>query len=99
MSELREKLDALQGTRLLAQQTALLEATECVCKIMEEDGISSNTLALRLGVSRHWVEGKLDDSLCLSIEDLSDMLYELGYTLKVSAIVAQQPKKGSHDPT
>jgi transcriptional regulator with XRE-family HTH domain len=85
-----------EGMRLYQQERAIVEATELICEIMEEDGISKSQLAEQLGKSRSYVTQLLDGRTNMTIRTMSDVFCVLNRSLhfqdgRLSATVAQAP--------
>lgn len=79
---LTEKLtrDA-DGMRLYQQERAILEVTETLCQLMEEDGVSRSELAQRLGKSKGYISQLLDGRTNMTIRTISDAFVALGRAL------------------
>lgn len=73
--------DSGTALRLLAEETAVLEASEMVSDCLDERGIKRADLAARLGISRSEVTQRLNGKRNLSVKTLSGMLHEMGYRL------------------
>lgn len=73
--------------RLLAQEAAILEVTELICQLMEEQSVSRAELARRLGKSRAYVTQMLDGSTNLTIRTIADVLFALGAEACFSSMV------------
>ncbi len=82
---LRERLiKTPEGYRLYQQERAILEATELICKIMDDAGVSRSQLAERLGKSKGYVTQLLDGHANMTIRTLSDVFTALSRTLHLS---------------
>jgi len=71
-----------ESLRLVAEETALLEASELVAECLEERQVTRSALADRLGVSRSEVTQRLNGKRNLTVRTLGAMLHELGYRLR-----------------
>lgn len=71
-----------ESVRLLAEETALLEASELVEECLEDRKITRAALADRLGVSRSEVTQRLNGKRNLTVKTFGAMLHELGYRLR-----------------
>ena len=71
-----------ESLRLLAEETALLEASELVEACLEDRKITRAALANRLGVSRSEVTQRLNGKRNLTVKTLGAMLHELGFRLR-----------------
>jgi antitoxin component HigA of HigAB toxin-antitoxin module len=69
--------------RLVEQEIAIMDVTELICGIMEDQGVSRSELAERLGTSKSNVTQTLDGTRNMTIRKISDILFELGHSLKV----------------
>src|SRR3974377_1125834 len=75
MKTLIEKLTATpEGMRLYQQERAIQEATDLICEIMEEDGVSRAELARRLGKTKGYITQLLDGRTNMTVRTLSDVL-------------------------
>ena len=66
------------GARLYQQEKVILDVTELVCDIMEEEGVSRTELAQRLKTSKPHVSQLLNGSANITLRTLSDIFYALG---------------------
>ncbi len=73
------------GNRLYQQEKAVLDATELICKLMDEQRVSRLELAKRLITVPGYIDRILDGRIELTIPIFSDILVALGYTLHFSA--------------
>lgn len=78
----RETPDSL---RYLAEERALIEATELIADRLEERGMKRSALADRLGIGRSEITQRLNGKRNLSIKTLAAMLHELGYRIRIDA--------------
>ncbi|MBM0128052.1 helix-turn-helix domain-containing protein [Pimelobacter simplex] len=74
-----------ESVRLLAEESALLEATELVAECLTHREVSRSELAKRLGVGRSEVTQRLSGKRNLSVKSLGAMLHELGYRVRFEA--------------
>ena len=70
-----------EGRRLLQQEDAILEVTELICEIMEEDNVSRSQLAHRLGKTKGYITQLLDGSANMTIRTIADVFGALGRTI------------------
>lgn len=84
-----------ESVRLVAEETALLEASELVTACLDEREVSRSTLAERLGVSRSEVTQRLNGKRNLTVRTLGAMLHELGYRLRLETedLAVQRPQR------
>lgn len=74
-----------QGRRLLQRERTILEITELICSVMDDEGITRSTLAERLGTSKANVTQMLDGQRNLTVQTISDVLFCMDHALKASA--------------
>ncbi|MFQ3550390.1 MAG: helix-turn-helix transcriptional regulator [Armatimonadota bacterium] len=67
-------------------EEVLLDITETICEIMQDDNISRAELARRLGKSRAWITKALNGERNLTIKTVVDILWELDYKVKFEAV-------------
>jgi len=70
--------------RLLAQEELILEVTEVLCGLLEEEKLSRKELADRLGKTKGFVSQLLNGGRNLTLRTVADILHVLGY--KVSLV-------------
>lgn len=76
---LTEKLTATtEGMRLYQQERAILEVTELLCRLMDEQRITRSQLAKRLGISKGYVTQLLDGRSNMTLRTVSDVFFSLG---------------------
>jgi transcriptional regulator with XRE-family HTH domain len=73
--------------KLLAQEELILEVTETICDILENEKISRKELADRLGKSKGFISQLLNGGRNLTLRTVADILHVLGYK------VSLQPQK------
>lgn len=73
--------ESATAQRFLAEESAVLEATEMVSDYLDERGITRAQLAERLGVSRSEITQRLNGKRNLTVKTLGAMLHEMGYRL------------------
>lgn len=74
-----------ESLRFLAEERALIEATELVAERMEARGLTRSALANRLGIGRSEITQRLNGKRNLSVKTLASMLHELGYRIRIDA--------------
>ena len=78
MSTLTEKLTKTdEGMRLYQQERAILEVTELLCQVMEEDDVSRAELARRLAKTKGYITQLLDGRANMTIRTISDVFTAL----------------------
>lgn len=85
-----------QSLRFLAEERAVLEATELVAECLERRDVTRTALAERLGIGRSEVTQRLSGKRNLTIKTLGAMLHELGYRLRLDVEDVATERK-SHD--
>jgi len=70
-----------EGKRGLNQERAILELTELICEIMEEENVTRADLARRLGRSKGFVTQLLDGRANMTIRTIADIFTALGRTI------------------
>lgn len=94
-----------EGKKLFHRERAIFEATELLCQIMEESGVTRAVLAERLGKTRGYVSQLLDGQSNMTIRTLSDAMFALRRTLHfqdgalnqstaISRVTARSPQCG-----
>jgi antitoxin component HigA of HigAB toxin-antitoxin module len=83
---LTERLTATaEGMRLYQQERAILETTELLCQLMEQQGVTRAELAKRLGKSKGYITQLLDGRTNMTLRTISDVLTALDRALHVQA--------------
>lgn len=72
----------LEGRLIWQREYTKLEATELICGVMKEKGVTRGELAVLLGVTRGRVSQILDGGANMTLGTLSDCLTALGVRLK-----------------
>ena len=75
---LTEKLtESQEGMRLYQQERAILEVTELICQLMDEQNVSRSELARCLGTTKSYVTQFLDGRRNMTIRTISDVFTAL----------------------
>jgi transcriptional regulator with XRE-family HTH domain len=74
-----DAMDDPEFRKLLAQEELILEVTESICKLLEEEKVSRKELADRLGKSKGFVSQLLNGGRNLTLRTVADILHVLGY--------------------
>ena len=82
------------GFRSYQQEKTILDATELICGIMEEHGVSRTELAHRIGKSKAYVSQLLDGKTNMTLRTLADILVALGRGVLISDISLQRGGNG-----
>jgi transcriptional regulator with XRE-family HTH domain len=67
--------------RLFRQEQTILDITELICRIMNEDGISQSQLAERLGKSQKYVSRLLNGDCDVTMRIISDVFFACSRTV------------------
>jgi transcriptional regulator with XRE-family HTH domain len=78
--------------RLLAQEEFILEVTEVLCGLVEQEKISRKKLAERLGKSKGFVSQLLNGGRNLTLRTVADILHVLGYKVALKPY-KEEPKR------
>lgn len=70
--------------KLLAQEELILEVTETICDILEDENISRKELADRLGKSKGFVSQLLNGGRNLTLRTIADNFHVLGYKVTLT---------------
>lgn len=70
--------------KLLAQEELILEVTETICDILENEKISRKELADRLGKSKGFVSQLLNGGRNLTLRTVADNFHVLGYKVTLT---------------
>jgi len=70
--------------KLLAQEELILEVTETICELLEEEKISRKELADRLGKSKGFISQLLNGGRNLTLRTVADILHVLGYKVSLN---------------
>ncbi len=93
-------MDDPEFRRLLAQEDLILEVTETLCELLENEKVSRKELADRLGKSKGFVSQVLNGGRNLTLRTVADILHVLGYKVSLTpykeARPKQEPKNKSH---
>jgi transcriptional regulator with XRE-family HTH domain len=86
--------------KLLAEEELILEVTETICDILENEKISRKELADRLGKSKGFVSQLLNGGRNLTLRTVADILHVLGYKVTLTPYKEGEPRQertiGSH---
>lgn len=79
-----------EGMRLFLQERAIMEVTELISHLMEEQGMTKTDLARQLDTSKANITQMLDGQRNMTIRTISDVLFCLGSALQVSGTTIPQ---------
>lgn len=80
-TELDKLTRTKQGMRLYQQERAILDVTELICQLMDEEHVTRSVLAGRLGRSKGYVTQLLDGRANMTVRTISDVFVALGRAL------------------
>jgi transcriptional regulator with XRE-family HTH domain len=72
--------------RLVNQESLILEATELICELMQQQGISRKDLADRIGRTRGFISQVLNGSQNMTLRTLADLAYALDHRIQLTAV-------------
>ena len=81
--ELFEQSSA-RNRRLLREEELILEVTEAVSAVMQEEGISKSQLAKRLGKTKGFISQLLSGGRNLTLRTLARLVDALGYRVTIT---------------
>lgn len=82
--------------KLLAQEELILEVTETICDILENEKISRKELADRLGKSKGFVSQLLNGGRNLTLRTVADNFHVLGYKVSLTPHKVEVKRKESN---
>lgn len=85
--------------KLLAQEELILEVTETICDILENENISRKGLAERLGKSKGFISQLLKGGRNLTLRTVADILHVLGYKVSLMSQKLRQKSNVIEFPT
>ena len=78
--------------KLLAEEELILEVTETICELLENEKVSRKGLADRLGKSKGFISQLLNGGRNLTLRTVADILHVLGYRIALKPY-KEEPKK------
>jgi len=81
--------------RLLAQEELILEVTEVLCGLLEDEKVSRKELADRLGKTKGFVSQLLNGGRNLTLRTLADILHVLGYKVSLNPQKEEKQRRDS----
>jgi transcriptional regulator with XRE-family HTH domain len=70
--------------KLLAQEELILEVTETICELLENEKVSRKGLADRLGKTKGFISQLLNGGRNLTLRTVADILHVLGYKVSLN---------------
>src|ERR1022692_4037273 len=84
LSVYQRKVVKPERHRDLEQEILLVSATELICQLIEQDGVSRAELARRIGKSKAFVTQLLSGSRNITLRTLADVAWALGARVELS---------------
>jgi len=88
-----EYLEDPEFAKLTAQGDLIMEVTETLCEILENEQVSRKELAERLGKSKGFISQLLNGGRNLTLRTVADILHVLGYKLNLTAEKVKKESK------
>jgi transcriptional regulator with XRE-family HTH domain len=82
--------------KLLAQEELILEVTETICELLENEKVSRKELADRLGKSKGFVSQLLNGGRNLTLRTVADILHVLGYRASLTPFKEGEQRQESN---
>jgi plasmid maintenance system antidote protein VapI len=79
-----EYMEDKEFERLMMQEDVIMEVTEDICGIMDEEGINRSTLAKIMGKTKGYISQVLNGRKNLTIRSMVDIAYNLGYEVHLN---------------
>jgi ribosome-binding protein aMBF1 (putative translation factor) len=73
-----------ESRRFLAQEELIADVQEEICRVMEEEGVSSRELALKLGKDEDFVALIMKGEIELTLRMTADIATALGHHLSIT---------------
>lgn len=70
--------------KLLAQEELILEVTETICELLDNERVPRKELAERLGKSKGFVSQLLNGGRNLTLRTVADIVHVLGYKVTLT---------------
>lgn len=93
---LDEYLKDEEFRRLFAQEDLILEVTETICELLDNEKISRKELADRLGKSKGFISQLLNGGRNLTLRTVADILHVLGYRASLKPFKEGKPRQESN---
>jgi len=89
MAEQKSKFDEFlsdkHGRRVYERESLAFEASEMICRLMEESGVNRAELAHRIGASKSLVTQLLTGSRNMTMHTLADLAFSLDHKIEMHA--------------
>jgi transcriptional regulator with XRE-family HTH domain len=81
---IKDDMNDPEFRKLLAQEELILEVTETICELLEDEKVSRKGLADRLGKTKGFVSQLLNGGRNLTLRTVADILHVLGYKVSLT---------------
>ncbi len=82
-SEIEKFVEDQKRMRLYQQEYLIMQVTERICDLMEQNGVSRSELATKLGTSKGYITQLLDGRANMTLRTLADVCAVLGVAIDV----------------
>ena len=89
-------MDDPEFRRLLAQEELILEVTEVLCGLLEQETLSRKELADPLGKTKGFVSQLLNGGRNLTLRTVADILHVLGYGIVIKPFKEEKKRRKSN---
>lgn len=100
---IEEFTQSKEGMQLFQQERVILEATEMVYNIMQEEGVTKAELAERLGRSKGYITQLLNGTANMTLRTLSDVCVALDRNINLEtsplSLSSTKPQEWTAEPT
>ena len=86
-------LEDPEFAKLMAQGDLIMEVTETLCELLENEKVSRKELADRLGKSKGFVSQLLNGGRNLTLRTVADILHVLGYKVSLTPYKEESRRK------
>lgn len=93
---LEEYLKDEEFRRLFAQEDLIMEVTETLCELLENEKVSRKELADRLGKSKGFISQLLNGGRNLTLRTVADILHVLGYRVYLTPFKEGEQRQASN---
>ncbi|AEB10084.1 helix-turn-helix domain-containing protein [Desulfobacca acetoxidans] len=85
MNLLDEYMQDKDFKKLMAQEDLIMEVTETLCYLLEQEGVTRQELAKRLNKSKGFISQLLNGGRNLTLRTIADIAESLGYRVTIGA--------------
>lgn len=79
-----EQMKDPEFRKLMAQEELIADIQEEICRVMEEEGVSSEGLSLRLGKDGNYIKRVMNGEIELTLRTTADIVTALGHHLNIT---------------